>query len=121
LPLFPKMSSLVTYNNSNREVERAIGFENLKVVTLKQMCRDSNLPVSGLKIDLVRRLEERFGLSSPARSSSELDTLLDRAVDRAINRAVDKFSRRPKIVNNVTYTQNNQKPEIAEMPDEDDY
>lgn len=42
------MSSLVTYNNSNRE--RAIGFEKLKVVTLKQMCRDSNLPVTGLKI-----------------------------------------------------------------------
>ena len=115
------MSSLVTYNNTNREIQRATGFENLRRVTLQQMCRELGLPVSGLKNDLARRLNEHYGLSSSATTSSELDTLLDRAVGRAINRALDKFIKRPRIVNNVTYTQNNQKPEIKEEIDEDDY
>ena len=77
-------------------------FNRHTVAQLKEICRRQGLPVSGLKADVVRRLDIHFNVGGGV----ELDRLITEIIQRFAS-MTDR--RRGRIVNNVT--QNNT-PEI---------
>lgn len=100
------MSSLVTFSNSTSS-HHTSKFHKFTLVKLREICRIQGLPVSGLKADVVRRLDIHFNVGGGV----ELDRLITEIIQRFAS-MTDR--RRGRIVNNIT--QNNG-PEIEVMDD----
>lgn len=51
--------------------------QKLKVVDLKKILKDKNLPVTGTKLELIMRLEASYGQKDPVNSENNIDSLID--------------------------------------------
>ena len=106
------MSSLVTFSNSTSSHDKS-KFHKFTLVKLREMCRIQGLPVSGLKADVVRRLDIHFNVGRGVE--------LDRLIADIIQRFASMTDRRHgRIVNNIIQNNGPEFEEIDASDSEDD-